>query len=186
MARKERLLVAVSGTDGLDRLWAGWRHPYVEAAGEESVHRSERDCIFCRILASDDDPEQTYVVWRDVRCAVVLNAYPYTSGHLMVMPVRHVGELEDLDDEEATGLWRVVGDSVVGLRAAYSPEGLNVGANLGRAAGAGVPEHLHVHCVPRWTGDTNFMTALAETRVLPEALSSSFERLRATWPRRQP
>jgi len=144
----------------------------------------EGNCVFCRILASTEAAEATYVVWRDDRCAVVLNAYPYTSGHLMVMPVRHAGELEDLSGEETTGLWRAVGDAVVGLRAAYSPDGLNVGANLGRAAGAGVPDHLHVHCVPRWTGDTNFMTTLAEARVLPEALPSTFARLRAAWPRR--
>ena len=172
-------------TTGLERLWAGWRLPYVDSA-DPSSNDHEAGCVFCRILASDEPGEQTYVVWRDEQCAVVLNAYPYTSGHLLVMPVRHVGELEDLSDGEAAGLWRLVGDAVAGLKAAYSPEGMNVGANLGQAAGAGVPQHLHVHCVPRWTGDTNFMTTLAETRVLPEALPSTFRRLRAAWPRPQP
>jgi len=180
----------VSGPGGLDRLWAGWRLPYLEASSADDPTGEgggvEGACVFCRILASDQADDQTYVVWRDDTCAVVLNAYPYTSGHLMVMPVRHVADLEDCSPQEASGLWCVVGDAVVAVKAAYAPEGLNVGANLGKAAGAGVPGHLHVHCVPRWAGDTNFMTTLAETRVLPEALSSTFGRLRAVWPRPQP
>jgi len=165
-------------------LWAGWRLSYLEASSEDCDSGEKGVCIFCRILASEEPPEQTYVVWRDDTCAVLLNAFPYTSGHLMVMPVRHVADLEDCAPEEAARLWQVVGDAMVAVRGAYSPEGFNVGANLGKAAGAGVPGHLHVHCVPRWSGDTNFMTTLAETRVLPEALSSTFERVRAAWPHR--
>jgi len=175
----------LSGSDGLGRLWAGWRLPYLEASNA-ATHEGADGCVFCRILASDEAPDQTYVVWRDERCAVVLNAYPYTSGHLMVMPARHLADLEDCSPEESAGLWKVVGDAVVALKAAYSPDGLNVGANLGKAAGAGVPGHLHVHCVPRWSGDTNFMTTLAEVRVLPETLGSTFARLRAAWPHPQP
>ncbi|MFN2606547.1 MAG: HIT family protein [Acidimicrobiales bacterium] len=174
--------------DRLARLWAGWRLPYLESSATEGSgddgggeDGGQEACVFCRILASDSPPDETYLVWRDDRCAVVLNAYPYTSGHLMVMPVRHAGDLTSLDAEEAARLWQVVGEAVVALREAYQPEGLNVGANMGRAAGAGVPGHFHVHCVPRWNGDTNFMTTLAETRVLPEALPSTFERLRAVW-----
>ena len=166
--------------DRLARLWAGWRLPYLDSpATDES---EDVPCVFCRILDSDEAPDKTYVVWRDEQCAVVLNAYPYTSGHLMVMPVRHRPDIDDLEGEEIGRLWAVVTDAVRALRAAYAPEGLNVGVNLGRAAGAGVPGHFHVHCVPRWNGDTNFMTTLAETRVLPEALPSTFERLRAVWP----
>ncbi len=162
----------------LERLWAGWRSEYVEGA------HADEGCVFCRILASDEAGESTYVVRRDERCAVVLNAYPYTSGHLMVMPVRHVAELEDVDSEEAAALWRVLADGVRALKKSYSPDGINVGINLGRSAGAGVPGHFHVHCVPRWNGDTNFMTALAETRVLPESLPTTFAKLRAAWPYR--
>lgn len=163
----------------LERLWAGWRNEYVDhAAGEAD------GCVFCRILASDEPGETTYVVRRDGPCAVVLNAYPYTSGHLMVMPVRHVGELEGLDDDEAAAVWGQVADAVRALKAAYSPDGLNVGANLGRSAGAGVPGHFHMHCVPRWNGDTNFMTTLAETRTLPEALPATFAKIRKAWPTR--
>ena len=160
----------------LERLWAGWRSEYVEGAA------ADEGCVFCRILASDDAGEATYIVRRDASCAVVLNAYPYTSGHLMVMPVRHVGELEELEPDEATRLWGELADAVRALKVGYSPDGLNVGDNLGRSAGAGVPGHFHMHCVPRWTGDTNFMTTLAETRMLPEALPATYEKIRKAWP----
>ena len=160
----------------LERLWAGWRSAYVEGAA------AAEGCVFCRILGSDEPAETTYVVRRDEFCAVVLNAYPYTSGHLLVMPVRHVSELEDLGPDEAAGLWRDLADAVRALKAGYSPDGLNVGANLGRSAGAGVPGHFHMHCVPRWNGDTNFMTTLAETRMLPEALPATYEKISKSWP----
>jgi ATP adenylyltransferase len=160
----------------LERLWAGWRSEYV-------THGANADeCVFCRILASDELGETTYIVRRDECCAVILNAYPYTSGHLMVMPVRHVADLEDLGAEEAAGLWRDLADAVRALKAAYAPDGLNVGANLGRSAGAGVPGHFHMHCVPRWNGDTNFMTTLAETRMLPESLPATYEKVSNAWP----
>ena len=166
----------------LARLWAGWRMPYLTEGAEKGEEDDGEACVFCRILASDDPPQETYVLWRDDRCAAVLNAYPYTSGHLLVLPVRHLGELEELTSDEATGTWATVTTAVRALKEAYSPEGVNVGINLGRAAGAGVPGHFHVHCLPRWDGDTNFMTTVAETRVIPESLPSTFERLRAAWP----
>jgi ATP adenylyltransferase len=125
--------------------------------------------------------ESNYIVHRGKHCIVILNAYPYTSGHCMVMPVRHVGTLVDLNADEATELWSLVTHASAALGSAYAPEGINVGANLGRAAGAGIPGHLHVHLVPRWNGDTNFMTAIAETRVVPESLASSWRKLRAAW-----
>ncbi len=143
---------------------------------------TEHRCIFCEILASATPERDTYVVWRGARCAAVLNAYPYASGHLLVMPTRHVGEIAELTGAESAGLWAAMTDAVKALRAAYQPEGLNVGFNLGRAAGAGIPDHLHAHVVPRWMGDTNFMTTLAETRVLPESLGVTWDRLRAAWP----
>lgn len=166
----------------LERLWAGWRSGYVETAAGGDADSDADACVLCRILASDDPPESTYVVRRDERCAVVLNAYPYTSGHLMVMPLRHRAGPEDLTGEESTALWAVVTDAVRALKAAYRPEGLNLGANLGRAAGAGVPGHFHVHCIPRWNGDTNFMTTTAEVRVLPESLPATFGKVRDAWP----
>ena len=164
----------------LERLWAGWRTEYVAAAGAEGP--GDEGCVFCRILGSGEDDAVTKVVWRGAHAAAVLNAYPYTSGHLMVMPVRHVGDLEEFSAEERDEVWAVVTDAVVALKAAYSPEGVNVGANLGRAAGAGVPGHAHVHALPRWAGDTNFMTTVAEARVMPESLDATWQKLRDAWP----
>ncbi|HUP84952.1 MAG TPA: HIT domain-containing protein [Acidimicrobiales bacterium] len=164
----------------LERLWAGWRTEYVASSG--GAGPGDEGCVFCRILGSDESDEATKVVWRGDGIVALLNAYPYTSGHLMVMPVRHVGELEDLGDDEAPRLWAAVTSGVRALKTAYRPEGINVGANLGRAAGAGVPGHFHVHLLPRWNGDTNFMTSVAEARVLPESLDATWEKLQEAWP----
>jgi ATP adenylyltransferase len=164
----------------LDRLWAGWRTEYVGATGEQRP--ASGGCVFCRILSSDEPDEVTKIVWRDDKVVVLLNAFPYTSGHFMVLPARHVGEIEELEPVEATGLWAALSDGVRALKAAYEPDGVNIGANLGRAAGAGVLGHFHVHAVPRWVGDTNFMTAVAELRVLPETLDTTWEKLRRAWP----
>jgi ATP adenylyltransferase len=156
----------------LDRLWAGWRSEYVTGANDD-----EEGCVLCRVVA-----EAAHVVWQGLRCAAVLNAFPYTSGHLMVVPLRHVAELEDVQGEDATELWAVVADAIRALKSAYGADGINMGANLGRAAGAGVPGHFHVHVLPRWNGDTNFMTSVAETRVLPESLDATYEKVRGAWP----
>lgn len=166
----------------LDRLWAGWRSEYIEEATGSSGKDGE--CVFCRILDSGSSDEETHVVWRhpDGLAFALLNAYPYASGHLMVMPTRHVGELEDLDATEAAAVWSGLRQAVVALKGAYRPDGINLGANLGRSAGAGVPGHFHLHALPRWYGDTNFMTTVAETRVLPEALPVSAAKVRAAWP----
>ncbi|CAN5727442.1 HIT domain-containing protein [soil metagenome] len=168
----------------IDRIWAGWRLAYIEAAGSTAQPEDEagEGSLFERLLASDEPDERTYILWRGERCFAVLNAYPYNNGHLMVLPYRSAGELEELDGDETTELWQAVTDAVVAIKAAYRPDGVNVGLNLGRAAGAGVPGHLHVHCLPRWAGDTNFMTAVAETRVLPEALDETWRKLTAVWP----
>ncbi len=168
----------------LERLWAGWRSPYLaEVTGEGAAAEGEGGCVFCRILSAAEAESVTQIVWRDERCAVLLNAYPYTSGHLLVMPLRHVADLEALDPDEAAATWSALADAVRALKTAYRPEGLNVGANLGRPAGAGIPGHFHLHVLPRWNGDTNFMTTVAETRVMPEALPDTWARVRAAWPR---
>lgn len=176
----------------IPRLRADWRGEYISAATETErvdtangmrAEDGER-CVFCRILASPQDPvndEANYIVHRGQHCLVILNAYPYTSGHCMVMPMRHVGTLVDLNAEESSELWDFVTHATAALDVAYSPEGINVGANLGRAAGAGIPGHLHVHVVPRWNGDTNFMTAIAETRVIPESLGTTWRKLHVAW-----
>ena len=167
----------------MERLWAGWRSAYVAEAGTEAVEAGPGDgSIFTRILATGLGDEETHVVWRGQTCFAILNRFPYTTGHLLVMPYREVGELEDLDPDESAELWRAVVDAVAAVKAAYSPQGVNVGFNLGEAAGAGVPGHLHAHVLPRWNADSNFMTAVAEVRVLPEALPDTWAKLRAAWP----
>lgn len=161
----------------LDRLWAGWRGEYVSTGvppGEGS--------IFTRILASGMSDEETHIVWRGPLTFAILNRYPYGSGHLLVMPYREVGSVEDLSADEHAELWSSVRDAVAAVKAAYAPDGVNIGANLGSAAGAGVPDHLHVHVLPRWHADSNFMTAVAETRVLPEPLPVTWRKLRDHWP----
>ncbi|MEJ5254687.1 MAG: HIT domain-containing protein [Acidimicrobiales bacterium] len=170
---------------GIDHLWAGWRSAYMNSVtsgsgGDElgGVGGS----LFERILGSGLPDDESFVVHRGERCSSILNAYPYTSGHVLVLPNRAIAELEDLDEDDTVALWLEVRDAVVAIKRAYRCDGVNVGMNLGRAAGAGVPDHLHVHVLPRWSGDTNFMTTVAETRVMPETLSESWRKLRAAWP----
>ena len=163
----------------MDRLWAGWRSEYIETT--TAPQSGAAACVMCGLADPDQPREEHYVLWRGDLAAAALNAYPYTSGHLMVMPRRHVGELEELTGGEAAELWSAVTAGVAALKQAYRPEGINVGVNLGRAAGAGIPGHLHVHVLPRWAGDSNFMTSVAEARVLPETLSRSAEKLREAW-----
>jgi ATP adenylyltransferase len=172
----------------LDHLWAGWRSAYVTSVGSEKprTHEAPADdpdrCVFCRIAASGPPSAENGVLWRGAETFVVLNAYPYASGHLMALPVRHVRSLGDLTPEEGAEMWSALRRGVSALESALGPEGINLGANLGEAAGAGIPRHLHMHAVPRWLGDTNFMTAVAGTRVLPEALAVTWERLHDAWP----
>ena len=161
----------------LDRLWAGWRAPYLSEVTGDAPRPGE--CLFCRLAAAD--PDEAFVVASDARAFVVLNAYPYTSGHVMVAPLRHEGDLEVLPADDATALMHLTQRATAAVKRAYSPDGVNIGVNLGAAAGAGVPGHLHVHVVPRWNADTNFMTTVAETRVLPESLSDTLARLREAW-----
>ena len=123
-----------------------------------------------------------FVLWRGNKAAAILNAYPYASGHLMIMPYRHVGEMEELDAEEGMDLLRGATNAVRALKSSYSPQGINVGANMGMAAGAGIPGHFHIHVLPRWNGDTNFMTTVAATRVLPESLAETWKKLKSDWP----
>ncbi|MBT5140701.1 MAG: HIT domain-containing protein [Acidimicrobiaceae bacterium] len=162
----------------VEHLWAGWRMAYVETGVEEL----EGSTVFEVILDSNLPDEETFIVWRGEECFAVMNLHPYTSGHVMVLPKRAVAELADLTDNESAELWEGVRAAVAAVTAAFSPHGINVGANLGRGAGAGIPDHLHIHVVPRWDGDTNFMTTIANTRVLPEAMIDSWRRIVAAWP----
>jgi ATP adenylyltransferase len=138
--------------------------------------------VFRRILESGLADDETHIVWRGTHTFAILNRYPYISGHVLVMPYREVGDLELLNEDERAELWTAVEAAVKAIKQAYRPDGLNIGMNLGSAAGAGVPDHLHVHVMPRWAADSNFMTAVAETRVLPEALPVTWVKLRAAWP----
>jgi ATP adenylyltransferase len=162
----------------IDQLWAGWRAEYVRAVVAEPA--GDDSCVMCRLAAAPDDDE-ALVVARGEHAFVVLNAYPYTSGHLMVVVDRHEGNLEQLTPAEAHEVMGLVQWATAALKRAYRPDGVNVGMNLGAAAGAGVPGHLHVHVVPRWHADTNFMTAVAGTRVIPETLEETLARVRSAW-----
>jgi ATP adenylyltransferase len=168
----------------LEHLWAGWRLEYVQSASAaERREDSEGDgCVFCRIVASGAPSDDNGIVWRDDLSLAVLNAYPYASGHLLVMPVRHVAGLEELTAEESASLWETTRTALSTITKAYDPDGMNMGGNLGRAAGAGIPEHVHLHVLPRWNGDTNFMTTVAGVRVMPESLTESWRRLHEAWP----
>jgi ATP adenylyltransferase len=156
------------------RLWAPWRLEYIQAADEQE------GCFFCRAASGDDD--EGLVVRRGEHAFVLLNRYPYASGHLMVAPFRHEGEFGELAAEEALEIHRLAASGLGALAESMGPQGFNVGWNLGRIAGAGVVGHVHLHVVPRWAGDTNFMPVLADVKVLPEALGDTRRKLAAAWP----
>ena len=155
-------------------LWAPWRLEYIQQADEQD------GCLFCDAVESDDD-EAALVVHRGRSATVLVNKYPYASGHLMVAPLRHIGAYAELTDDEALEIHRLAVAGLDALAAVYAPQGHNLGWNLGRIAGAGVVDHVHLHVVPRWAGDTNFMPVLADVRVIPEALLESARRLREAW-----
>lgn len=163
----------------LDRIWNGWRADYV-VRGQGAQEPSTKS-IFTQILESGLSDEQTYIVHRGETVFALMNAFPYTSGHLLIVPFREVAELELLTQAETTELWATVTDGVRSIKAVYSPEAFNVGINLGAAAGGSIAQHLHVHIVGRWTGDTNFMVSTANTKILPEALDVSAAKIRAAW-----
>lgn len=158
----------------MDYVWAPWRMPYIEDESEQD------GCVFCRLLELEDGPENL-ILARGERVFVMLNRYPYTNGHLMIVPFEHTPSIEDLDDKTLSDLMLVTRKSVRLLRRTYKAEAFNVGMNIGSAAGAGIADHVHIHVVPRWGGDTNFMSTTARTRVLPEALKVTYERLKSAW-----
>jgi ATP adenylyltransferase len=151
------------------RLWAPWRLDYIKGPKPE-------ECIFCAFPARGDDAA-SHIAHRGERCFVMLNAYPYTSGHLMVSPNDHVDSLEALDSETLLELMSLTQRSLAAIREAYGPEGFNIGVNQGKVAGAGVEDHVHLHVVPRWAGDTNFMPVVGGARVLPQSLDDSYAAL---------
>jgi ATP adenylyltransferase len=154
----------------LERLWSPWRLTYVSASGEP------KGCVFCD--AQVDGPATPLVLHRGTTCFVILNLYPYNNGHLMVVPNRHVASLALATPDELAEMMRLTQAAEIALTEAYHPQGINVGMNLGRPAGAGIADHMHIHVVPRWTGDTNFMSVVGNVRVLPEDLEQTGNRLR--------
>jgi ATP adenylyltransferase len=163
----------------LERIWNGWRADYV-VHGQGAQKKSDKS-VFTQILDSGMSDEQCYIVHRGEKVFAIMNAFPYTSGHLLVVPYREVAELEDLSHDETSELWATVTTGVNVLKSVYKPEAMNVGINLGAAAGGSIAQHLHVHIVGRWGGDTNFMVATANTKILPEALDVSADRIRKAW-----
>ena len=158
----------------MDYLWSPWRMTYIQN------NKKEPGCVFCTVMTQTDGPENL-VVCRQKRSFVILNRYPYTSGHLMVVPLLHRASLEQLDLDTRTELMEQTNIAIQVLQVVYQPQGFNVGINIGEAAGAGIENHVHIHIVPRWRGDTNFMTTLSDTRVLPETLEESHQRIQTAW-----
>jgi ATP adenylyltransferase len=156
------------------QLWAPWRLEYIRQADQQE------GCLFCR--AAEGEDEAGLVLHRGRHAFALLNKYPYASGHLMVAPYRHIGEFSELEDGEVLEVHRVASQGMGVLAQLYGPQGFNLGWNLGRIAGAGVVDHVHLHVVPRWAGDTNFMPVLADVKVLPEHLVETRRRLAQDWP----
>lgn len=154
----------------MNHLWSPWRMEYIENSKEDG-------CIFCDAQEKEDSAENL-IAFRGEHAYVILNRYPYTSGHLMVVPFRHEATLEGLDPQTRAEMMELTTRCMTVLRKVYNPQAFNLGANIGEAAGAGVKEHVHIHIVPRWAGDTNFMSAVGETRVLPELLEQTYERVK--------
>ena len=154
----------------------------IPSLGSAGIDRESDQTLFEAILNSGLPDEQTHIVWRSELVCVLLNRYPYSVGHLLVVPCRAVAQLEDLKRRERTALWETVHASAAAVKAAFNPDGVNIGANMGVGAGPSVADHLHIHVVPRWMSDTNFMTAVADVRVLPQTLQDTWKRLREVWP----
>ncbi|OPZ79304.1 MAG: AP-4-A phosphorylase [Actinobacteria bacterium ADurb.Bin444] len=157
----------------LDVMWAPWRMEYIGSP-------KPTGCIFCEKPTAGDDPAN-HIVWRGNHAFVLLNAYPYNNGHLMVAPYKHIANLEDLAPDVTAEMMRLCQDAIRALKRDFNPDGVNMGINLGSAAGAGVKDHLHIHVVPRWNGDTNFMSVITDTRVIPQSLDESYRILHAAF-----
>jgi len=166
-ARKDSLL---KFTHPMNHIWSPWRMEYIENSKEDG-------CVFCNAQEQEDGAENL-IAYRGERAYVILNRYPYTSGHLMVIPLLHKPNLEELDSDIRAEMMELTTRCMTVLRNVYNPQGFNVGVNIGEAAGAGVKEHVHIHIVPRWMGDTNFMSSVGATRVLPEALEDTYKRVK--------
>jgi ATP adenylyltransferase len=160
----------------VDRLWSPWRYQYISASGSEGT--ASPVCVFCEIYKDHDRDDANFVVTRAAHNYVVLNLYPYISGHLLVIPNQHLGELDAASKETTDELMDLTKRCQTALREVYQPAGFNLGMNLGQSGGAGIVDHIHMHIMPRWTGDTNFMSTVGETRVIPEDLATTHRKLK--------
>lgn len=158
-----------------ENLWAPWRMQYIESLGGQG---EEDGCFLCEYRDAPERDAEHHIVCRTAEAMILMNRFPYTNGHLLIAPLAHKADLDDLDDAEMRGLWWLTRDAKTLLVQALAPHGFNIGLNFGRCAGAGLPGHLHVHIVPRWDGDTNFMAVLGDVRVIPQALDEQYTRLR--------
>ncbi|MEA4812356.1 MAG: HIT domain-containing protein [Anaerolineaceae bacterium] len=162
----------------MEQIYSPWRMAYLGKVSEK------QGCVFCTALCMEEDSPENLVVYRGERCFIILNKYPYASGHAMVVPYLHVQNLEDLNAETQAEMMSAASKAVEVLKLLYKPQGFNLGMNIGSAAGAGIAEHLHLHVVPRWVGDSNFVSVVGQTRVLPETLEQSYERFSNAWQER--
>jgi len=154
----------------MDYLWTPWRYAYVSSAGKN------QECVFCEAVRSGDDA-RAGIVYRGKHCFIILNAYPYTPGHVMVVPYAHLDELQKLPAEAAHEMMGLSQRMETVLRELYHPDGINLGMNIGKAAGAGIAGHIHMHVLPRWVADANFLSVVGETRILPETLDVTWKRI---------
>lgn len=161
----------------MQQMWSPWRSAHIERATRDKANGAEEQSLFAQLAAEDTD-EENLILWRGAHVFVIMNRYPYNNGHLMVVPFREVAAYEALTPEEQMAIAQTIDRAIRWLKQALNPEGFNVGMNLGQAAGAGIPNHLHVHIVPRWAGDTNFMPTIGEVKVIPEAMQATYAKLR--------
>ncbi len=154
-------------SDSQKNLWAPWRMEYIDA-----LNAGDDECFICRALEAPHDDAKNFVLWRGAHTLTIMNRYPYSSGHILIAPIRHTSDLDDLDDAVMLEIMQTTRDAKRILQLAVRAHGFNIGINLGRCAGAGLPEHLHVHVVPRWNGDTNFMPVLDDVKVIPQTLAA--------------
>lgn len=158
-------------------MWSPWRYDYTKS-NDASASGIKKGCVFCSVLENSASDEEKFILHRAEFNFVILNIYPYTSGHLMIVPYSHTAEIADLPTEVSNELMELTKKCQKGVKEIYQPDGLNLGMNLGKAAGAGVAEHLHLHLLPRWFGDVNFMTSVGQTRTIPETLQITYEKLK--------
>lgn len=160
----------------MDQLWSPWRSQYIESFSD-TKGREQSGCFLCEALNSPSEDRERLVVARREHCFIIMNRYPYNNGHILVVPTKHTGEMAELDDNHLSCIMNTIRESTAVLQRLFSPDGINIGANIGRAAGAGVPDHIHFHLVPRWNGDTNFMATFADIKVISSSLEDTRDKL---------